>query len=129
MFADSLEYGWVTACNPSKGLLIGYLWKLSEYPWLNLWRNCKDGKPTARGMEFGTTGLHQPYDALIAKGKIFGHPLYEYIDAGQTVVKSYTMFLAKIPAGYPGVQDVKIRNGDIVITGQGGAAEIVVKGK
>ncbi len=129
VFADSLEYGWVTAGNAPKGLLIGYIWKTSEYPWLNIWRHSQNGKPVARGMEFGTTGLHQPFDALVAKGEIFGHPLYEYIDAGQTVVKSYTMFLARIPAGYPGVRDVQLRNGDIVIKGQGGASDIVVKGK
>lgn len=130
VFADSLEYGWVTAVNPVKGLLIGYTWKLSEYPWLNIWRHVEDGKPGARGLEFGTSGLHQPYDVLVAKGKIFGHPLYEYIDAGQTVTKSYTMFLSRVPEGYEGVKDVRFRNGDIVISERGdGAKEIVVRGK
>jgi hypothetical protein len=119
VFAEGLEYGWVTAFNPGKGLLIGYLWKLSEYPWLNIWRNVQQGKPSARGMEFGTTGLHQPFPALIDKGKIFGRPIYEYIDAGQTIVKSYTAFLAKVPADYKGVREVTLSSGEIVLKERG----------
>jgi hypothetical protein len=115
VFRDGVEYGWVTACNPGKGLLFGYLWKLSDYPWLNIWRNVQDGKPAARGIEFGTTGLHQPFGGLLAKGTIFDRPLYEYIDAGQTVVKSYTAFLSRIPRDYRGVGDVTFRDGRIVI--------------
>src|SRR6185295_11276954 len=29
-------YGWVTAATSAKGLLIGYLWKTSDYPWVSL---------------------------------------------------------------------------------------------
>jgi hypothetical protein len=121
VFPDGAEYGWVTAYNPGKGLLLGYIWKLSEYPWLNIWRHVDKGKPVARGMEFGTTGLHQPFSVLVPKGKIFGQPLYEYIDAGQTIVKSYTAFLSKIPADYKGVQEVKLSGGEIVLKEQGSA--------
>ena len=32
------DYGWVTASSVSNGLLIGYLWKTSDYPWFNAWR-------------------------------------------------------------------------------------------
>jgi len=119
VFPDGAEYGWVTAFNPGKGLLLGYIWKLSDYPWLNIWRHVDKGKPVARGMEFGTTGLHQPFDALVVKGKIFGQPIYEYIDAGQTIVKSYTAFLTKVPADYKGVSDVQISGGQIVLKEQG----------
>lgn len=116
VFRDSEEYGWVTACNPARGLLVGYRWKTAEYPWLNIWRNVKDSKPAARGLEFGTTGLHQPFGVLIRKGTMFGRPLYEYLDAGETIVKSYTLFLADIPKDCTGVENVGIKNGSIIIT-------------
>jgi len=102
------EYGWVTAASPTAGLLIGYLWKRSEYPWLNLWRRLdEDGKPLARGLEFGTTGLHQPFPTLVKKGAIFGRPLLDYLDAGESHTRSYLMFLAPIPADYRGVAELK----------------------
>ena len=109
------EYGWVTACTPSKGLLIGYIWKTSDYPWLNIWRNVVNGKPAARGLEFGTTGLHQPVGILVAKGKIFDRPIYAYIDAGQTVTRSYAAFLFKIPPDYRGVERITYDSGHLTL--------------
>jgi hypothetical protein len=115
VFADSLEYGWVTASNPEKGLMIGYVWKLTDYPWLNIWRNTVDGKPVARGLEFGTTGLHRPFGDMLAKGKMFNRPIYEYLDAGETIVKSYRAFISQIPADYKGVEKIVYENDTIII--------------
>ncbi len=122
------EYGWATACNASKGLMIGYIWKTAEYPWLNMWRNLSNGRPAAFAFEFGTTGLHQPYSVLVEKEKIFDHKLYEYIDADETIVKSYTAFLARIPENYKGVNDIQFKDGTIVLKEQGGdvSRDIVV---
>jgi hypothetical protein len=114
-FAEGEEYGWVTAANPGKRLLIGYFWKLSDYPWLNIWRHARQGKPVARGMEFGTTGLHQPFATLFARGRIFDRPLFEYIDAGQTIVKTYTAFLAEIPVDYRGAGSLDLDSEEIVL--------------
>src|SRR5437867_4003732 len=69
-YAIDDEYGWVTAATPNQGILIGYIWKTSDYPWVSLWRDTQNGRPSARGLEFGTTGLHQPYPALVRKGRI-----------------------------------------------------------
>ncbi|MXY83422.1 MAG: hypothetical protein F4Y91_15500, partial [Gemmatimonadetes bacterium] len=77
------EYGWTTAINASKGLLIGYIWPEEEYPWFDAWRHVRDGKPFARGLEFGTTGLHQPSPVLLEKGQIFGRYLFPYIAADE----------------------------------------------
>ncbi len=109
------KYGWVTACNPARGLLIGYLWKSAEYPWFNAWRAVENGKPLARGLEFGTTGLHQPFPVLAAKGKIFGRPIYEYLDAGETRSKEFAGFLASVPRDYRGVEQVKYSAGRLVL--------------
>jgi len=109
------EYGWVTASTASKGLLIGYIWKTSDYPWLNIWRNVVNGKPNARGLEFGTTGLHQPVGILVAKGKIFDRPIYAYIDAGQTVTRSYAAFLFRIPLDYRGVERISYDSGRLTL--------------
>ena len=115
-FNDSETYGWVTACNPEQGLMIGYVWKLSEYPWLSLWYSVKDGKPTARGLEFGTTGLHQPFETLLEKGNLLNRPLFAYLDAGEIVQKSYVAFLAKIPANYKGVHAIQLLDNTVEIT-------------
>jgi hypothetical protein len=109
------EYGWVTALNPSKRLLLGYLWKTAEYPWLNIWRHVVNGKPVARGLEFGTTGLHQPFGILLSKGSIFGRRLFSYLDAGQSAGRSYAAFLLETPPGFAGVRSLAYENGRIVL--------------
>jgi hypothetical protein len=115
VFPKSVKFGWVTACNPPKRLLIGYVWKTQDYPWLNIWRYIYKGRVTARGLEFGTTGYHQPFPLLVRQGRILDRPLYEYIDAGQTIKKSYICFLAKIPADYQGVAGVKYDGGSLTL--------------
>lgn len=110
------EFGWVTALHPEKRLVVGYVWKTAEYPWLNLWRDVAGGKPAARGLEFGTTGLHQPYPVLTKKGRIFGRPLVAFIDATETQARSYQVFLTRVPAGSTGIASVQRKGGDWVVT-------------
>lgn len=101
------ELGWTAASNPPRRLLIGYLWRTSEYPWFIAWRRADHGKPFARGLEFGTTGLDWPPGELLRKGQIFGRPLFVHLDAGETLTKSFSAFLARIPEDYAGVGAVR----------------------
>jgi hypothetical protein len=114
------SYGWVTAATSSKGLLIGYLWKTRDYPWVSLWRDVREGRPAARGLEFGTTGLHQPFGILVQKGRIWDRPLFEYLDSGATAVKSYLVFLLGIPADFAGVESIEVDGGRLVLSERGG---------
>ena len=75
----------------------------------------KGGRPAARGLESGNTGLHQPYPILVAKGSIFGRPIYKFLDAGETATRFYAGFLTKIPAGYNGVGAVTYSGGKLVV--------------
>lgn len=115
------DVGWVTATNASKELLLGYIFRTADYPWLNLWRHVQGGRPLARGLEFGTTGLHQPFKILTAKPLIFGRPTFAYLDSGESVTRRYTAFLTKIPKDFTGVGRVSIRDGRIVIQERSGS--------
>ena len=113
VFPDSTDYGWVTAANAGKGLLIGYVWDKAEYPWLNLWRAGRNGNLAARGFEIGTAGLHQPFTEIMRVGKIFDTPIFEYLDSKASVEKTLVGFLAEIPADFGGVDDLIWHNGRI----------------
>jgi len=114
------EYGWTTAVNAARGLLIGYIWPTSDYPWFDAWRHVSDGKPFARGLEFGTTGLHQPGPVLVEKGKIFGEQIFRFIDADETQTFSYANFLTEIPEDFAGVADIDYTGDTLVIREDGG---------
>ncbi len=108
VFNQNDKYGWVTACNPQKKLMLGYIWEVKDYPWINFWRSMEEGVPLAFGMEFGTTGLHEPFPVVAKKGKIFDRNIYDFIDANEVISKSFVAFLAKIPEDYKGVDSIDI---------------------
>jgi len=115
LYDQNNEYAWITASNPGQRLLLGYLWKTREYPWINFWRSMEDGVPVAFGMEFGTTGLHEPFPVVAEKGKIFNQNIYDFIDADEVLSKSFIGFLAKIPEDYKGVGKIELKNSLLTI--------------
>ena len=122
------DIGWVTATSPDNGLLLGYIWKTEDYPWINIWRHVKDGKPFARGLEFGTSGLHRPGYDLVGKGRIFDRPVFRYIDADEKQFFTYAMFLAEIPGDFAGVATVAYTDSEILILEEGDQARQVSLG-
>jgi hypothetical protein len=109
-------FGWTTAVNPAHELLIGYWWKTADYPWFNAWRRSRNGRPEARGLEFGTTGLDWPHRELVHKGAVFGRPVVAYLDAGESASRSFSCFLVRVPADYEGVGDVQLSDGHFILT-------------
>jgi hypothetical protein len=119
VFDESVDLGWVTASSPESNLLLGYCWRTRDYPWLNLWRQVLKGRASARGLEFGTTGYHQPFTVLVRTGRLLDRPLYDFLDANETVRRSYAAFLARIPGDFRGVARVGFEPGRIVVVEQG----------
>ena len=107
------EIGWIAAVDPFSLTILGYLWKQEDYPWINLWRRIEDNKPYARGLEFGTTGLHRTYDELVRKGSIMDRPLFRHIDAGEVQKFDYICFMVKAPPGYGEIREVRIEGASI----------------
>jgi len=103
VFGSQTQVAWVTAVNPKAELLLGYTWQTKDYPWLNIWRHRENGRVKSRGLEFGTTGLHQPFGILVGRGRILDRPLFSFIDAGASVSRQYMMFVAAVPRDYSGV--------------------------
>lgn len=114
-YAIEETQGWVTALSRGSRLLLGYVWRTADYPWVSLWRDVRDGKPAARGLEFGTTGLHQPYPVLVKKGLLWDRPLFEYLDAGETATRSYLAFLIEVPSDFEGVERVELGHGRLTV--------------
>ncbi|WP_336516702.1 hypothetical protein [Pollutibacter soli] len=94
---ESDEWGWILAWSPVSKLLLGYIWKRSEYPWINLWRDYHEGAIRYRGLEFGTSGVHQPFSEIMTTGcfEVFGQKTFDYIDAGEFKTRKYWSFLVR----------------------------------
>ncbi|MFY0653069.1 MAG: hypothetical protein JXQ96_13595 [Cyclobacteriaceae bacterium] len=112
------ETGWITAHNPQQNLLLGYIWKTSEYPWLNVWHHSKEGKPFVQGLEFGTTGLGQPYKLLLENNVTFyGRNSFEMMDAGEIKEKSWICFYVLVPEEFGEARQITLDEEMITIMG------------
>lgn len=127
------ERNYFTMFHKDYNVLIGYLWHTKDFPWLGDWQENQGngGLPwnhqvVARGMEFGTTPFGGPMENVVSEGKLYGVPLYRWIDGREKATVRYVVFLAEIPDGYEGVQYVETKAGKIVITERGTGRSIVL---
>ncbi|HRI21077.1 MAG TPA: hypothetical protein PLA68_08980, partial [Panacibacter sp.] len=97
---ENVEYGWVTAYSPKYNLLLGYIWKRNDYSWIHLWQHFENNHIKYRGIEFGTAGIHQPFNEILNTAtNIFGERTLAYIDVGESVTKNYFSFIYNTEQG------------------------------
>ncbi len=130
IFSREDELGWVTATNGKRNIVFGYVWNTREYPWLNLWYHSREGRPHVQGLEFGTTGLGQPYALLLDEAIDFlDRKPFEYLDAGETRTKSWIGFQVTVPDNFRGVERIDLTDLGLVLTERAGGTKVRLKGK
>ncbi|MEZ5363279.1 MAG: hypothetical protein R2748_13285 [Bryobacterales bacterium] len=108
-------YAWVTAVHPKRGLVLGYLFKTSEYPWLQTWENYPAQGMMARGLEFGTQAFDLPRRQVITENRLFGELLYRWLPAMSKIETTYLMFWSPTPEGFSGVSSVELSGGKLTL--------------
>jgi hypothetical protein len=110
------EIEWVTAINSKKRLIVGYMFRRADYPWLQHWGYYPASEKMARGMEFGT----QPYDIsrrqVLSAGALFDTPTYRWLPAKAKVKTRFLLFYAHTAEGFDKVDDVSIKDGQIIVS-------------
>jgi quinoprotein glucose dehydrogenase len=122
--------GWFTLYNTDFHLLVGYVFPVADHPWIIDWQNRPRADAiagTARGIEFGTSPFDEGLKASVERGRLFGTPTYKWIGAGQRQSTTFTMFLAEIPSGFAGVQDVQPDEDRIVVIERGTGRRLTVQ--
>jgi hypothetical protein len=111
--ARTLE--WVTAVNPKRRQILGYIFRRADYPWLQAWGDYPPTGKLARGMEFST----QPYDVshrdAVNMGSMFDTPVFRWLPAKSKIETHFLMFFAAVPEGFTKTDDVTLENNRIVI--------------
>ncbi len=105
------EWAFVTALHPTKRLLLGYVFRPSEFPWLQTWEFYPRDRLMARGLEFGTQAFDQPRRDVVTRGTIFDTPLYRWLPARAVIEASYLLFWTRTPEGFSGVDEATWENG------------------
>ena len=115
LMTPSGPIAWATALHPEKNLLLGYLFKTDEFPWLQIWEHYPPEGMMARGLEFSTQIYDLPRREVISEGEKWGQPLYRWLPARSEIEATYLMFWTEVPAGMQGVDEVELKGGKLVI--------------
>lgn len=111
----SKRLAFVTAINLESRLMLGYVFRREEYPWLQEWMNYPSNLGLSRGLEFGT----QPFDVsrrqTVEMGKLFGVPAFRWLPAKSKIGTRFLMFYARVPEGFAQVDDVRLEGSNLVI--------------
>ncbi len=88
------------AWSPRHQLLLGYVWRTADFPWLGTWEERRERSippwnsvTETRGMEFGVSPFPESRRQMIDRARLFGTPTYRWIGAGERIEVSYYAFL------------------------------------
>lgn len=105
----------VTALNPAKQRLLGYVFRREDYPWLQSWEYYPADGAWARGLEFSTQPFDVPRRETIQMNSLFDTPTYRWLPAKSRIESRFLMFITRTPEGMQRVDDVRVEGGQIVI--------------
>ena len=121
------ELGFVAALNWRLGLLLGYCFRRSDFPWVAIWEENLartgspwDGKTRARGLEFGSTPFPVGKEETFACGSLFGTPTFRRIPAKSELRAPYVAFLFKVSSRWRSIRDIRLRPNKIIVTEERG---------
>lgn len=93
------------AWSPESQVLVGYVWRRADFPWLGIWEeNCCrtsppwNGETLTRGMEFGVSPMPETRRQMIERGRLFGEACYRWIPARSTLRAAYDAFVTTSPS-------------------------------
>jgi hypothetical protein len=112
----SRKFVFVTALHPSKRLVLGYVFRASDFPWIQSWENYPANGKLARGLEFSTQPFDVPRREAVQLGSLFEAPTYRWLPAKSAIDSVFLMFYARIPDGFTRVDDVQLENNRIVVS-------------
>ena len=111
----SRKLEWATALNPKQRLILGYVFRREDFPWVQTWGSYPPSMKLARGMEFATQPFSASRHDAVTEGSLFGTPTYRWLPAKSKITTRFLMFYARVPEGFTKVDDVRVENGHIVI--------------
>lgn len=109
---------WFSAVNPKQGLMLAYVWKRADYPWIGNWEQSYgrkespwDGKSLTRGMEFTNTPFPVSLREAVDMGEFQGEKTFRWLTAKGKYEVEYDIILEPIPSDCKGVADIRRKAG------------------
>lgn len=122
----ALKYGWTTALNTARGLIVGWVFRREEFPWVQYWGQYPPSGKLARGLEFSTQPFDVPRREAIGTATMFGAPTYRWLPAKSAITARFLVFYARAPEGMKRVEAVTVERGQLVIEDRAAGKQLVL---
>ncbi len=116
----------VTALNPSRRLLLGYVFHREQYPWTQSWEYYPANMKWARGLEFSTQPYDLPRRQVIQTNSMFEAPTYRWLPAASKIGSRFLFFYTETPDGFRKVDDVRLEGGKLIIVDRKAGKQITL---
>src|SRR5262249_55207695 len=118
----TLKTAFIAVCNPILRLLVLYVFKRNDYPWVGNWEESYNRahwpwkrREFCRGFEFSSTPFPIPRREIVMNGTLFGEFTYKWLPARSTVNSKYIIVLLQVPSDFAGVASVEISRDSLVV--------------
>jgi hypothetical protein len=136
LFDINRTWAYVTVLNYRLGLLLGFCFPRTVYPWTTLWEENRarqdapwKGNTQTRGIEFGTTPFPVGRQAAFAMGDLFGTPTFARVPARGAMQANYVIFMTQVSRDWREISDVQPEDAAIVIVaGNGDRVSLPARG-
>jgi hypothetical protein len=105
----------VTALHTERRLLIGWVFRRDDFPWVQTWLSYPGPNRMARGLEFATQPYDLPRADVLRQGPLFDTPVFRILPAKSKVTANFLMFYTSVPEGFRKVDEVQLTGGTLVI--------------
>ena len=97
------EQAFFLAWAPTSQVLIGYVWRQNDFPWMARWEENHlrterpwNGKGLTCGMEFGVSPFVESRRVMVERGSLFGVPAYRWVPAQKKIDVRYCAFVTSM---------------------------------
>ena len=118
----SHEISYVAISNASAGLMLVYLFRRSDFPWVGNWeerfyRQTRPwgGKTFCRGLEFSTTPFAVPRRQTIFEGPLFHESTFRWLSALAEITVRYMTLMVDIASDFSGVEEISVDDAEVTI--------------
>jgi len=122
----SQRVGFVTALHVEKKLLIGWVFRQEEFPWVQTWLSYPAPNRMTRGLEFSTQPFDLPRADVLRAGPLFETPVFRMLPARSKITSSFLMFYTSVPDGFRKVDAVRLEGGRLIIEDRSGRLTVTL---
>ena len=109
------DWAFVSAIHTTKNLLVAWIWKAADFPWLQNWESYPNTGRLARGLEFSTQPFDLPRRQVVQMHRLLDTPTYRWLPAKSTIETEFAMVWTRVPEGFSQVARISSEGGRIAL--------------